>query len=306
MKHALLRNAFLLAALAPQAFAAPAPAQEKLITVPTLSMSSQDSQLIVAPREILTAGPRGVDELWFGNARVTIPSAYFSVSTMELKFGSIEQTVRTTTRGKLADSQSDARLASIEVFGQRIEDVHLGVRFEKFDLAEMQKVEKDAAFMSNAFTSIEAFNAKRGNVLMAMARSAARHGSRIVLEDFSLSYKNFRARMTGHFGLRDASEKDLASIQQILKKVDGRIEISVPAGIPRAMCQAFVHTVPNIQGTGMERWQQQQNCYQAAMTKIVGEGWARMEDGVLRSSIVISQGNLNVNGKSTKVNLSAD
>ncbi|UMR28478.1 DUF945 family protein [Massilia sp. MB5] len=216
MKHALLRNAFLLAALAPQAFAAPA--QEKLITVPTLSMSSQDSQLIVAPREIRTAGPRGADELWFGNARVTIPSAYFSVSTMELKFGSIEQTVRTTTRGKLADSQSDVRLASIEVFGQRIEDVHLGVRFEKFDLAEMHKVEKDAAFMSNAFTSIEAFNAKRGNVLMAMARSAVRHGSRVVIDDFSLSYKNFRARMTGHFGLRDASEKDLASVQQILKK----------------------------------------------------------------------------------------
>ncbi|MBB3122029.1 DUF945 family protein [Pseudoduganella violacea] len=307
MKHALLRNTFLLAALAPQAFAAPAPAKEKVITVPTLSMSAQDNtQLIIAPREIRTTGPRGADELWFGNARVDIPSVYFSLATLELKFGAIQQNVRTTTRGKLADSQSDTRLASVEVFGQRIEDVHLGVRFEKFDLAEMHKVEKDAAFLSNAFTSIEAFNAKRGNVLMAMARSAARHGSRVVLDDFSLSYKNFRARMTGHFGLRDASEKDLASIQQILKKVDGRIEISVPAGIPRAMCQAFVHTVPNIKGTAMERWQQQQNCYQAAMTKIVGEGWARMDEGVLRSSIVISQGKLNVNGKSTEVNLSID
>lgn len=307
MKYALLRTTLLLAAVAPHAFAAPAApgrkAPEQVISIPAVALSANGAELLVEPREIRTSGPRGADELWFGNAQLKVPSLYFAVLPIKVKVKQIEQKVRTTTRGKLADSQADSRIASVELFGQRMEDIHLGLRMEKFDLAEMHRVGKDVAFITNTMAALEPLRAQRENVLMAMARSAVRHGSRIVLDDFSVSYKNFRARMTGQIGLRNASETDLASLPLVFRKLEARFDISVPAGIPRAMCQAFVHTMPTIQGDGMARWQQQQNCYQAAVSKMENEGWARMEDGVLRSTITVSQGKLSVNGKSTEVNL---
>jgi TonB family protein len=271
------------------------------------TLSAQDATTRVTMQGMSLSGrqKRGYAGLWFGStqvrvARVQAETKGSGTMTMDdLRFD-----WRTLERPQTVDIAYDSRIGAIVAAGERVEDVHVAVRVTNLDkktMAEMKAAtDRQRAQPPGAGATPEQRFAALKPILRSFGKSALAHGTALEIDEISARYHGNKATVRGRVSLAGAVESDLDDAKALVKKIVAKFEIRVPMAIVRDIAGAVAAkqaaqqgTAANVQGTAQLR----QTMTDVIVGKLVGGGYARIENDVLVSNLEFRDGVLRVNGK---------
>jgi TonB family protein len=262
------------------------------------TVSAEDPTMRLRAENITFSGrqSRSHDRLWFGNGQVRIASVRGETpqtpnAGMDLSMDDLSMSWRTVDRAKTVDMQFQQRIGSIAAAGEKVEDVRFDMRIVNIDRASMvalqaasERQRKDMAAMTPE-QQAEAIKP----LLFGFGKAALLRGSAIEIDEISARFRDNKASIRGRIGLAGAAESDLQDAGTLLKKIVARFEIRVPVAMVRDVASAVA-----------ERQKQPamgQTMSDVVIGKLVGGGFARIEDDVLVSNIEWRDGKLSANGK---------
>lgn len=253
---------------------------------------------------------RSPDKLWFGNGQLRIarvrgespPTPQTPNGGMDFSVNDLRTSWRTIERPKTVDMQLQQRIASIDAAGEKVEDVRFDMRFVNLDRAamvELQAAGERQREQLKAMTPEQQLAAVMP-MLQTFGKSALVRGSAIEIDEISARFHGNKASIRGRVGLQGAVEADLKNVAALVKKIAARFEIRVPvamvrdiSGIVAARQSAQQGAAPN----GMSVAQLGQTMTDVVVGKLVGAGYARIENDVLVSTVEFRNGKLSANGK---------
>jgi TonB family protein len=251
---------------------------------------------------------RGPGGMWFGDFRMHAAGVRIdtkqdgaAVSMDDLNFSS-----RTVERPKTVDVQFQYGIGAISAAGEKVEDVRFAMRLVNIDKAALVSLqaatEKQRAQMA-AVTQEQQATAMKP-LLLGFGKAALTHGAALEIDEISARYHGNKASIRGRIGLVGAVEADFQDVKALVRKIVARFEIRVPVAIVRdisgavarkqAAQQAGQAGAPaNEQGLA----QVSQSMTDVVIGKLVGGGYARVENDVLVSQLELRNGTLRANGK---------
>jgi TonB family protein len=262
------------------------------------TVSAEDPTMRLRAEGITFSGrqSRSHDRLWFGHGQVRIASVRGESpqtpnAGMDLSMDELSMSWRTVDRAKTVDMQFQQRIGSIAAAGEKIEDLRFDMRIVNIDRASMvalqaasERQRKDLAAMTPE-QQAEAIKP----LLFGFGKAALVRGSAIEIDEISARFRGNKASIRGRVKLDGAVESNLQDVGTLLKKIVARFEIRVPVAMVRDVASAVA-----------ERQKQPamgQTMSDVVIGKLVGGGFARIEDDVLVSNIEFRDGKLSANGK---------
>jgi len=251
---------------------------------------------------------RSRDGLWFGNIDMHIAGvrAEMKREGVVLTMDDLRSTSRTVERPKTVDMHFENRIGAISAAGEKVEDVHVAVRLMNIDKAALVALRAAGARQRQQAAAMtpEQQAAAMKPMLLDFARTALTRGSALEIDEISARYRGNKASIRGRVGLAGAVEADLHDFKALGRKIVARFEVRVPVAIVRdiagviASKQVSGHAIqqgvaPDAQATAALR----QSIIDAAIGKLVGGGYARIEKDVLVSNVEFRNGALTINGK---------
>jgi uncharacterized protein YdgA (DUF945 family) len=250
---------------------------------------------------------RSRDKLWFGNGqfrigRVRGESPKTPGSGMDLTMKDLRVEWRTIEKPKTVDMQFQQRIASIEAAGEKIEDVRFDMRVVNLDRTAMVALQAASERQREQLKGMtpEQQLAAVMPMLQTFGRSALLRGSAIEIDEISARFRGNKASIRGRFGLAGAVEADLKDMTALVKKIAARFEIRVPVAMVRDISGIVAARQSAQQGApanGMSIAQLGQTMSDVVVGKLLGAGYARLENDVLVSTVEFRNGKLTANGK---------
>jgi uncharacterized protein YdgA (DUF945 family) len=255
---------------------------------------------------------RSQDKLWFGNgqlriARVRGETPQTPNAGMGLAMDDLRMDWRSVAHPKTVDVQFQQRIASIEAAGEKIEDVHFDMRIVNIDRATMvalQATAQQRQRQQQAALTPEQQLAAMKPMFHDLGKAVIARGSSIEIDEISARYRGNKASIRGRIGMAGAVEADLDDLKTLAKKIVASFEIRVPvamvrdiAGVVAAKQAARQGSTPNGAGNA----QVGQTMTDIVVGKLVGGGYARIENDVLVSNLAFRDGELTANGKKVEL-----
>jgi uncharacterized protein YdgA (DUF945 family) len=135
-------------------------------------------------------------------------------------------------------------------------------------------------------------------------KAAIARGSSIEIDEISARYRGNKASIRGRIGLAGAVESDLGDLKTLVKKIVASFEIRVPVAMVRDIAGVVAAKQAKQQGAaanGMGPAQMGQTMTDVVVGKLVGGGYARIENDVLVSKVEFRDGELTANGKKVEL-----
>lgn len=240
---------------------------------------------------------RGYGGLWFGSTQMRIAGVRVDPKAgAALTIDDMRVEAETTEHPRTLDMRYDNRIGAIGVAGERIEDVHFGMRIVNVDkqvLAEFKAANERKQEPAGTPNPAQQFEAMKP-LLRGLARSAQARGTVIEIDDFSARYHGNRATLRGRIGLAGAAAAELDDLKALAKRIVARFEIKVPLAIVRDIAAAAAAKQAPAQAGNAAA---SQTVTDVIVGKLVGGGYARVENDVLVSTIEWRDGVLRANGK---------
>ena len=260
------------------------------------TLAAEDPNLRLSAEGITVSGQqsRSRDKLWFGNGKVRIASVRgvakpgASVVTME----DVRVGWRSVEHPKSIDMLFQQRIGAISAAGEKVEDIRFDMRFVNVDRASMATLQEAGERRREQLKTMtpEQQLAAMKPLFLDFGKAAIARGSALEIDEISARFHGNKASIRGRVGLLGAVEADLQDMNTLLKKIVARFEVRVPVAMVR-----------DIAGIVAAR-QSQQPSFGQTMTdvivgKLVGGGFARVENDVLVSTLEVKDGKLTANGK---------
>jgi uncharacterized protein YdgA (DUF945 family) len=253
---------------------------------------------------------RSVDKLWFGNGQLRIArvrgetpqTAQAPNGGTDLSLNDLRMDWRTVEHPNTVDMQFQQRIGSIEAAGEKVEDVRFDIRFVNIDRASMvalQAAGERERLQRNAMTPEQQAAAMKP-MFLDFGKAAIARGSSIEVDEISARYRGNKASIRGRIATAGASEADLGDLKTLVKKIVASFEIRVPVAMVRDIAGAVAAKQARQQGAaanGMGPVQMGQTLTDIVVGKLVGGGYARIENDVLVSKVEFRDGELTANGK---------
>jgi uncharacterized protein YdgA (DUF945 family) len=272
--------------------------------------TSEETAVRLSVEDITFSGrqSRSHDKLWFGDGKLraarvrgTNKADGSAVTLDDLRFD-----WRTVERPKAVDMAFQYRIGAIEAAGEKVEDVRFDVRMVNIDRASMvalQAASERQRKQTNAMTPEQRAEAMKP-LLLGFGKSAIVRGSALEIDEISARYRGNKASIRGRIGLVGAVEADLQDMKKLVKKIVARFEIRVPvamvrdiAGVVATRQAAQQGAAPNPMGAA----QVGQTMTDVVIGKLVGGGFARIENEELVSNLEFRNGELTANGKKVEL-----
>jgi hypothetical protein len=198
------------------------------------------------------------------------------------------------------------RIGAIEAAGEKVDDVRFDMRMVNIDRATMVALQAAGERQRKQLNSMtpEQQAAAMKPLLLGFGKSAIVRGSALEIDEISARYRGNKASIRGRIGLAGAVEADLQDMKKLVKKIVARFEIRVPvamvrdiAGVIAARQAAQQGAAPNPMGAA----QVGQTMTDVVIGKLVGGGFARIENEVLVSNLEFRNGELTANGKKVEL-----
>jgi uncharacterized protein YdgA (DUF945 family) len=221
-----------------------------------------------------------------------------------LRLEGLETRAELARRGAMADMDQRTTIKTIMVAGERIDRFNLSLRITNMPakaLAEMTKAarEQQVGMLPTALT-----HDRTVENLKNFAQRAVMAGATVFLDEFSAIYHGHVASITGQLSFRKVVEADFNNMPELLKKLVARFEVRVPVGLIKDVARTAV--ARSVDPAAPDAARQIDAGADAASSgvigKVVGDGYAVVEQEVLRSTIEIKDGKLVINGKQIEVN----
>jgi hypothetical protein len=268
---------------------------------PRIGAGSANTHLAVQGMTLSSHQKRGAGGVWYGSTQVRIASVRAEPKTgTPLTIDDVRFEARAVEHPKSADLAYDSRIAAIGAAGERVEDIHFGMRVLNVDkqvLAEFKAANdrrhEQAATQSAPPTSEQQLEAMKP-LLRSFARSAQARGTVIEIDDFSARYHGNRATVHGRIALAGPSTSDLDDLKALARRIVARFEIKVPLAIVRDIAGAVAAKQSANQQANPAA---AQTITDVIVGKLVGGGFARVENDALVSTVEWRDGVLRANGK---------
>jgi uncharacterized protein YdgA (DUF945 family) len=265
---------------------------------PTTRLSAEDISLTGRQR-------RSQDKLWFGNGQLRIgrvrgESPQMPGAGMGLSMDDLRVDWRTVEHPKAIDMQIRQRIGSIEAAGEKVEDVRFDMRVVNIDRASMVALQAAGERQQLKSMTPEQQLAAMKPLFQTFGKAAIVRGSALEIDEISARYRGNKASIRGRIGLAGAVESDLQDITKLVGKIVARFEIRVPVAMVRDIAGVVAARQAKQQGAAanpMPPAQMGQTITDVIVGKLVGGGFARLENEVLVSNVEFHNGKLTANGK---------
>lgn len=257
-----------------------------------------------------TRQQRGYGGLWFG----TVDALAANVQILNRRDGSaldmngLRLSSRVTEKPKTVDMAYDSRINSTTAAGERVDDIRMALRLTSIDkktLVDLKALqEKQQARQAMAPLTPQQQLALLKPLMHSVGEAALARGTAIEIDEIGASYHGIRTTIKGRVALQGATRADLDDLQRLAKKVVARFEVRVPMAllneIAGTVAAKQVAAQAAQRGSGADPQavaQLRQNMTDLMVGKLVGPGFARLENDVLVSTLEWKNGVLTANGK---------
>jgi uncharacterized protein YdgA (DUF945 family) len=267
---------------------------------PALVVDSKQTKIVFNDMSLESKQTRTSDDVWVGKARADIKLADITdkEKAISVKMENLSVTSQVEQNGKDYDIGSDFGIKLITVMDEKIDDVRMSMRMSKIDLKSFEQISNSIKQKTKPGETPQLDDI--GPQIKAFAKGMAARGSSIELSELSVAYLGHRAIVKGHFKLGKIADKDLSSGAAFAKKMDAHLEVRVPVALVTAIARKM--TVSQAAKKGETQTPEvveatAKNLTDMAVDKATGDGYARLDDGVLVSLVDYKAGKLTVNGK---------
>jgi uncharacterized protein YdgA (DUF945 family) len=273
------------------------------------TISASDPSFRLSAENMSLAGHqrRSQDKLWFGNGQLRIGRVRGDTpqnpnAGTELTMDDLRMDWHTVERPKTVDMQFQQRIGSIAAAGEKVEDVRFDMRLVNIDRASLVALQAAGERQRQQLKTMtpEQQLAAMKPMFQTMGKAAIVRGSAIEIDEISARYRGNKASIRGRIGFAGAVEADLQDLTKLVKKIVARFEIRVPVAIVRDVAGVVAERQARQQGAAanpMPPAQVGQTITDVIVGKLVGGGFARIENDVLVSNVEFRDGKLTANGK---------
>jgi len=270
---------------------------------------------------------KAIDQLWYGVVQLQVDSMLFKgawsasgnikVGDKDVvagKVGTPEGTAQalrvdgTTLKvamrhhGKLADIGYDFGIKSIAAQDFALERLHMAMRFQNMDASVFKEIQKDADKLDVSAMSEQQKTEVGMNYIRRFGAAMLHPGSAIVLDDVSGSYHGATTSIKGRISFDKLKESELGDPMAWKNKLALQFEVRFPMAIVDEICRSFAEQQLKAQTNGADPDPEMLNKltkdFSAAVVgKGVGEGFAKLVNHELRTTIVMRNGVVTANGK---------
>jgi TonB family protein len=224
-----------------------------------------------------------------GAPSVRIDGAFF-------KFG-------VTDQGATVDMVNDMGMRTLTVQGERIDDVHMNLRFTGLDKTALEHVEqlgKELSAKQTAAVTKAQRDAIMGPIALQLGAAVMAPGAAIELDDIGFSYRGSTARLHGQLHLENAVPADLNAMASLVRKVAGHLDVQVPLAMLHAFTENMARTQlakqqPGADAAAVARLGM--TLYDGLLRTATASGYVRVDGDMLVTSIDIHDGVILLNGK---------
>jgi TonB family protein len=211
-------------------------------------------------------------------------------------------TSRVTEKPKTVDMAYESGIKTIAVAGEQVDDLRFAMRFANIDKKAIADLKAAGERQQDQLAKLSPEQqAEAGKVMMlAFGKAALSRGAAIELDDFSASYHGQKAAVKGRVSFPGATAADLNDAKLLMKKLVARLEVRVPIALVREIAGTVVARQAAQQGGATDPQsiaQLRESATDVVIGKLVGGGFARVENDVLVSTIEWRSGVLTANGK---------
>ncbi|WP_284198387.1 DUF945 family protein [Chitinimonas prasina] len=265
----------------------------------TLDMDNKELTLKATGLTMASSQMKGPLDLWFGNGEarveqvtVTPKRLPMTVQLHALRYGFDMQ-----AKGKTVVIGYTGSIKAIKWGEDSVEDANLAVRISGLQLEALAAMNKDA----KAQAAKKQVPAAQLDAALAMVMkhgvAMVKQGVVLDVDDISARYHGHKAQIKGQVKLAKLTDRDLQNFDRIMKKVQLRFDASVPLGMVRELSRTMMAKQG---GEGVDKQQLDEASEQmvrSGIDTLKQNNWARLEGDVLRSTLVMNQGKLLLNGK---------
>lgn len=267
---------------------------------PALVVDSKTSKLVVNNMTLESKQRRTSDEVWVGTARADVKLIEVNdrAKAVTVKMENLSVASEVAQNGKDYDITSDVGIKLITAMDEKIDDLRMSLRMSKIDLKSFEQLSNSIKKQTKPGETPKLDDL--GPQVKAFAKGMAARGSAMEISEISVGYMGHRALMKGRFTIGKATDKDFASAAAFLKKVNARFEMRVPVALVTAIARKTAVSQAAKKGETQSPEvidATASNLADMAIGKATGDGYARLEDGVLVSLVEYKAGKLTVNGK---------
>lgn len=228
-----------------------------------------------------------------------------SASLGPLRVDGMDISAEMKQRGKLVDAISRIGIGRLQVAGQEVEKMRLDSSVVGMDAAVLARYQKEAAALQ-ARTDLtpEQSTAEFFKQLKAVGRSMVERGASIRLDHLGASYHGHAFSVKGSVSFDHALASDVDDPLRLARKMVAKAEIRVPLALVREVAL----TVARKQGGDESQVQlAAKQMTDVVVGKLVGGGFATIQNDELRALVEINHGRLTFNGKQVDLpNLASD
>jgi uncharacterized protein YdgA (DUF945 family) len=277
------------------------------------TVAAEDATTRLSAEGITLSGRqrRSDDKLWFGNgqlriARVRGETPHTPNAGMDLSMNGLRMDWRTVEHPNTVDMQFQQRIGSIEAAGEKVEDVRFDMRIVNIDRASMVALQAAGERQRQQLKTMtpEQQLAAIKPMFQDFGKAAIMRGSSIEIDEISARFRGNKASIRGRIGTAGAVEADLGDLRTLVKKIVATFEIRVPVALVRDIAGVVAARQARQQGAaanGMGPAQMGQTMTDVVVGKLVGGGYARIENDVLVSKVEFRDGELTANGKKVEL-----
>lgn len=246
----------------------------------------------------------------YGPAAYKVGSAVFldaapggSGTREMLRLDGLETRVELARRGGMADMDQRTTIKTITMAGQRIDRFNLSLRVTNMPAKALDEMTRAARAQQVGMLPTAVSHERTTEYLKHFAKRAVLAGATVFLDEFSAIYHGHVASITGQLTFRKVVEADFNNMPELLKKLVARFEVRVPVGLVKDAARAAVarSVDPALPDAARQIDAGADAASSAVIGKVVGDGYAVVEQEVLRSMIEIKDGKLLINGKQIEV-----
>jgi len=270
------------------------------------SISFEDESARILMRDATLSGTqrKGSGLFWLGTMQGNIASIALDIrkpqpASITLRDVWMRSSVQ--ERPKTVEYAQSFGIKALEAAGHQIDDLVFSYRIANLDKAALSALYQAGQKLDAQQKATPAELEAVLPLLRQFARTASKNKTALRIDEISASYRGQKAALSGSVGMAGVTEADLKDFARFVKRIDARFELRVPVALLRevattlAQQQAKAMTAQG--GAAPDIAKTAQDMTDAMVGKVIGNGFARLENGMLVAPITVRGGVLRVNGK---------
>lgn len=267
----------------------------------TLSFESESGRVEMRDATVSGVQRQGSGPFWLGTMEGNIASVAFDVrkpQAASFMMRDLWMRSQVQERAKTVEYAQSFGIKAFEVAGEQLDDLVFSYRLRNLDkaaLTALYQADRKLDAKRTPAAELEAFLP----LFRQFARTASKNRTTLHVDEISATYHGHKAVLSGSVVATGVTEADLKDMARFVKRIDARFELRVPVSLLREVATRIAQQQAKAAqgGAAPDVAKTAQDMTDAMVGKVLGNGYARLENGVLVAPIAFRGGVLRVNGK---------